>query len=88
MVFKNILIAISLYLIIKSTHKLSVVDVAACALIITAFFVNKIVDYYFPKRADLYLEFEKLKKSNELLLLKLEEHESDLTSLKFGIKHK
>jgi hypothetical protein len=77
-----------MYLVFKATSKITLVDVFACALIMSSFFVNKIVDYYFPKKVDLYKELEELKKSNEVLLLKIEEHESDLTSLKFGIKHK
>lgn len=52
-------------------------DSLAALFILAAVQVSKVIDYKFPKRADLFQEVETQKK-------KIEELESDVTALKFG----
>jgi hypothetical protein len=57
------------------------------ALVLLSFaYGSKVLDYYVPKRPDLYTDLKSLQASNEGLVSKVEELERDVMALKMVIR--
>lgn len=67
---------------------LSISDCLGALILLITTQAVRIVDYNFPKRPDLFVEMDALKKLNQDLLQKTDELERDVTGLKFGMARK
>jgi len=59
------------------------VDILLVSAIILGIELNKVISHIFPKREDLNQEVKELREQVNSLQAKLDDHESDLTALKF-----
>ena len=59
------------------------VDILLVSAIILGIELNKVISHIFPKREDLNQEVKELRDQVNSLQAKLDDHESDLTALKF-----
>lgn len=53
-----------------------------CLVVLIGLLANRVISYLYPKRPDVYLELHNLKHELEVLKIKHEEQEHDLTALK------
>lgn len=63
---------------------LTISDALALFVILAGLIGRSISDYLYPKRPDLFREMLEIKKSIDDVRAKSDEHERDLTALKFG----
>lgn len=59
------------------------VDILLVSAIILGIELNKVISHIFPKREDLNKEVKELREQVNSLQAKLDDHETDLTALKF-----
>lgn len=61
-------------------------DCLGSLIVLTFAYGFKAIDYYVPKRPDLYADLKLLKESNEVLLSKAEQLERDVMGLRMGLR--
>ena len=55
-------------------------------IVVSLFLASRITDFLFPKRPDLFLALEKCNNELSEIKSKLDDLESDMTGVKFGLK--
>ena len=77
-------IAVVLLMVELILNRLSVWDCLAAAVVVVWSQSEKVVDYLFPKRPDVFNEIQSIRSSVEALQDKSSDLERDVTALKFG----
>lgn len=57
-------------------------------VVLSSLLAARVVDYKFPKRPDLYHDMKQIQDLQSAMLTKIENLESDMTGVRFGLSHK